>query len=86
MPVPGGTWWRPPWTATAVGGMHPTGMHSCLENEIERRNITGDAQEQIKNIQTSKELPTNLWVGVERPKIIWLKQQFNKEITTNFTV
>ena len=25
----GGAWWRPPQTATAVGGMHPTGMHSC---------------------------------------------------------
>ena len=27
---PGGTWWRSPWTATAEGGTHPTGMHSCL--------------------------------------------------------
>ena len=27
--VPGGAWWRPPLTATAAGGMHPTGMHSC---------------------------------------------------------
>ena len=26
----GGAWWRPPWMATAAGGMHPTGMHSCL--------------------------------------------------------
>ena len=26
----GGVWWRPPRTATAVGGMHPTGMHSCF--------------------------------------------------------
>ena len=25
----GGAWWRPPGMATAVGGMHPTGMHSC---------------------------------------------------------
>ena len=25
--VPGGD---PPWMATAAGGMHPTGMHSCL--------------------------------------------------------
>ena len=24
----GGAWWRPP-TATAAGGTHPTGMHSC---------------------------------------------------------
>ena len=24
-----GAWWRPPRTATAVGGTHPTGMHSC---------------------------------------------------------
>ena len=26
---PGGAWWRPPPTATAAGGTHPTGMHSC---------------------------------------------------------
>ena len=26
----GGTWWRPPGMATAAGGMHPTGMHSCF--------------------------------------------------------
>ena len=25
-----GVAWRPPGTATAVGGRHPTGMHSCL--------------------------------------------------------
>ena len=32
MPGPGegGAWWRPPGTATAAGGTHPTGMHSCL--------------------------------------------------------
>ena len=28
----GGAWWRPPRTATAAGGTHPTGMHSCLTN------------------------------------------------------
>ena len=28
----GGAWWRPPRTATAAGGMHPTGMHSCFVN------------------------------------------------------
>ena len=22
-------WWRPPGMATAAGGTHPTGMHSC---------------------------------------------------------
>ena len=27
----GGTWRRPPETATAVGGTHPTGMHSCFD-------------------------------------------------------
>ena len=31
--VPGGlvrgAWWRPPPTATAAGGRHPTGVHSC---------------------------------------------------------
>ena len=25
----GGAWWRPPWTASAAGSTHPTGMHSC---------------------------------------------------------
>ena len=25
----GGAWSRPPRTATAAGGTHPTGMHSC---------------------------------------------------------
>ena len=29
--VQGGAWWRPPRTATAAGGTHPTGMHSCLK-------------------------------------------------------
>ena len=28
VPAPGG--WRPPVMATAAGGTHPTGMHSCL--------------------------------------------------------
>ena len=28
--LPGGcAWWRTPGTATAAGGTHPTGMHSC---------------------------------------------------------
>ena len=26
----GGGWWRPPGTAAAASGTHPTGMHSCL--------------------------------------------------------
>ena len=30
VPGVGGGVWRPPLTATAVGGTHPTGMHSCL--------------------------------------------------------
>ena len=29
VPGPGGAWWRPPGTATAAGGTHPTGKHSC---------------------------------------------------------
>ena len=31
--VSGDAWWRtpPPETATAAGGTHPTGMHSCLD-------------------------------------------------------
>ena len=30
VPSPGGgAWWRPPRMATAAGGTHPTGMHSC---------------------------------------------------------
>ena len=28
--VSGGAWWRPPGMATAAGGTHPTGMHSCF--------------------------------------------------------
>ena len=28
-PGVGGDWWRPPLMATAEGGTHPTGMHSC---------------------------------------------------------
>ena len=27
----GGTWWRLPRAATAAGGTHPTGMHSCYD-------------------------------------------------------
>ena len=27
----GGAWWRPPRTATAAGGTHRTGMHSCFD-------------------------------------------------------
>ena len=31
VPAPEGAWWRPPpRTATAAGGTHLTGMHSCL--------------------------------------------------------
>ena len=31
--APAGGWWRPPpRMATAAGGRHPTGMHSCFEN------------------------------------------------------
>ena len=30
VPGPGGAWWRPPRMATAAGGTHPTGMHSCF--------------------------------------------------------
>ena len=32
VPGPGGDWWRPPPTATAAGGKHPTGMYSCYLN------------------------------------------------------
>ena len=28
--VPADAWWRPPRTATAASGTHPTGMHSCF--------------------------------------------------------
>ena len=34
VPAPGWqgcVWWRPPRTATAAAGMHPTEMHSCLK-------------------------------------------------------
>ena len=30
----GGAWWRPPRTATAAGGTHPTGMHSCINSNV----------------------------------------------------
>ena len=31
VPGPRGAWWRPtPRTATAAGGTHPAGMHSCF--------------------------------------------------------
>ena len=34
VPGPGGcAWWRPPGAATAAGGTHPSGMHSCF-NEL----------------------------------------------------
>ena len=32
--APGGAWWRPPGTANAAGGTHPTGMHSCFSKAI----------------------------------------------------
>ena len=31
VPAPGGAWWRPPGTATAADGTHPTGIHSCYQ-------------------------------------------------------
>ena len=31
VPAPGGVWRHPPVMATAVGGTHPTGMHSCFK-------------------------------------------------------
>ena len=30
----GGGWWRPPGTASAAGGTHPTGMHSCFNIDL----------------------------------------------------
>ena len=47
VPAPrGGAWWRPPRTATAAGGTHPTGMHSCIAKFLpktasKRKNYTG---------------------------------------------
>ena len=43
-PARGGAWSRgrclvePSWTATAAGGMHPTGMHSCLKSIVKELN------------------------------------------------
>ena len=37
-----GAWWRPPGTATAAGGTHPTGMHSCFQHEISKINVQGN--------------------------------------------
>ena len=35
----GDAWWRPPRTATAAGGTHPTGMHSCFTNKFYSENL-----------------------------------------------
>ena len=42
MPAPGGAWWRPPtpWMATAAGGTHPTGMHSCYRCRHRSRSLS----------------------------------------------
>ena len=37
----GGTWWRTPPTVTAVGGAHPTGMHSCFQNNFVTKSSFG---------------------------------------------
>ena len=34
VPGLGGAWWRPTRIATAAGGTHPTGMHSCTFKKI----------------------------------------------------
>ena len=31
--------WRPPRTATAAGGTHPTGMHSCIKVKLYKISI-----------------------------------------------
>ena len=36
---PGGCLVDTPQTATAAGGTHPTGMHSCVVNYFEQRNL-----------------------------------------------
>ena len=48
--APGGAWWRhpPPGTATAVGGTHPTGMHSCYISDYILGNITFFVNLQVK--------------------------------------
>ena len=35
----GGVWWRSPSTATAAGGTHPTGMHSCVVKEFVKQSF-----------------------------------------------
>ena len=43
VPGLGGAWWRPPRTATAADGTHPTGMHSCYGRLfILRREVVHD--------------------------------------------
>ena len=37
---PGGCLVETPRTATAAGGTHPTGMHSCLYNEVKLENVS----------------------------------------------
>ena len=36
---PGGAWSRHPRTATAAGGTHPTGMHSCLFHKFKTSHV-----------------------------------------------
>ena len=53
---PGGAWFRPPRTATAAGGMHPTRMHSCFKYFFEVCVIQSNSKlliEFLCNLNTS---------------------------------
>ena len=60
VPAPGGAWsrggwWRhPPGTATAAGGTHPTGMHSCYQWFHGRHGMTFGTSKLILNIYNEK--------------------------------
>ena len=53
VPAPGGAWWRPPPTAIAASGTHPTGMHSCVCACIKLNIVPMVAQRRdpVQNIQ-----------------------------------
>ena len=48
----GGAWWRLPGTATAAGGTHPTGIHSCYVISI-TRTITNPSPREIVDMNRS---------------------------------
>ena len=54
--VPGGPGGDPPETATAVGGTHPTGMHSCSMDRLLNSDLLFDGSVIELN-------PISRWIG-----------------------